>query len=169
MSTLYVDNLQPNLGNAVGAAGHVVQVIQADTNGEIANTSSSFIKMFQGSITPHFATSKVLVHIDFTVNVYWVGSNNDAGAYYRIYRDGVWVDTNNGGQGVRFVHPASVSAGDFTDQIGQFYLDSPATTNTVTYQLYMKVSNPSTANAIISRSVGGDTGIARVTMMEIAQ
>ena len=42
MSTLYVDNLEPNLGSRVLAAGHVVQVVQAThtTQTELTTTAT---------------------------------------------------------------------------------------------------------------------------------
>ena len=62
MSTLYVDNLQPNLGSRVMAAGHVVQVVSAETNSQVQNTTTSYIDTgLTATITPTSASSKIAI------------------------------------------------------------------------------------------------------------
>ena len=66
MSTLYVDNLQPNLGSRVMAAGHVVQVVQATSTTNLTVSSGGGGTTWNDSgatvtITPTVASSKVLV------------------------------------------------------------------------------------------------------------
>ena len=59
MSTLYVDNLQPNLGTGVHAAGHVVQVVQGTA--EEVNINAGDYALINLSFTPKFVGSKFLV------------------------------------------------------------------------------------------------------------
>lgn len=66
MSTLYVDNLEPNLGSRVMAAGHVVQVVHSDGSSASYNatTSASYVEFnsaLRTSITPTSSSSKILV------------------------------------------------------------------------------------------------------------
>jgi len=71
MSTLYVDNLEPNLGSRVMAAGHVVQVVHNTQSGN-ANTSSGTSWTDTGlsvSITPTSSSSKILVFVSTIVAV----------------------------------------------------------------------------------------------------
>ena len=63
MSTLYVDNLQPNLGSRVMAAGHVVQVVQAASTTYLETTTSgSWLNVGAvATIVPTSTTSKILL------------------------------------------------------------------------------------------------------------
>ena len=66
MSTLYVDNLQPNLGSRVMAAGHVVQVVEGSSGTfHTFNGVSGWLDL-TASITPTSASSLILVkvHLD---------------------------------------------------------------------------------------------------------
>ena len=69
MSTLFVDTInEKTSGNGVAIPGHVVQAVTARSTGAaIGSTSGSFIDSGIGiSITPKFATSKILVETSFT-------------------------------------------------------------------------------------------------------
>ena len=64
MSTLYVDNLQPNLGSAVHAAGHVVQCVQYFDPNCVAESSSSTSLVgssVRKTITPFYSNSLIIV------------------------------------------------------------------------------------------------------------
>ena len=83
MSTIYVDNLQPNLGSRVMAAGHVMQVVSSSNGDSWSTTSTSYVDITDMSvtITPTSASSKLLVmgHIS------GAATNN---ARASIFRDG---------------------------------------------------------------------------------
>lgn len=77
MSTLYVDNLQPNLGNAVHAAGHVVQVQTTNTILMTSTTSTTYADLLKiTGFTPKFSTSKLRIDVCFrwqeSVSVYTI-------------------------------------------------------------------------------------------------
>ena len=101
MSTLYVDNLQPNLGSRVMAAGHVVQVKEAHapSSGTTSFTSSTFTDIgLSVSITPTSTSSKFLIL--YTCPVFVYGTSHDAiGGGFRLYRDSTAIDDPQGDSG----------------------------------------------------------------------
>lgn len=163
MSTLYVDNLQPNLGSRVMAAGHVVQVVQGKAENDITVSSLSLTDTgISLSITPSSSSSNVLVRFD----VHTLLNGNAGGLSYAIYRS-----VGGGADTLVESYPQDYAlynrpAGSGTMQIRMMApitkLDSPASTSSVTYKLYARYHTIST-NHINS---GGSTYI---TLQEIAQ
>ena len=139
MSTLYVDNLEPNLGSRVMAAGHVVQTVFQNLNpSEIAINSSTYTDLESLSITPTATSSKIVIF--HSVPAYTVGSGigyNWHGT--RLLRGstiliGSMADSNGpygygGSYSTSYVNSASSS------NLILSYVDSPATTSQVTYKV----------------------------------
>jgi len=135
MSTLYVDNLQPNLGSRVMAAGHVVQVVQATHSAETSSTSTTFSDTgLSASIIPTSTSSKVLILFSLGSS----GVNNtaaEARGYYRLM------------QGSTELYRMDIRSYDYGNSgsisfvaHGQSFLDSPATTSSVTYKIQQRSS-----------------------------
>lgn len=135
MSTLYVDNLQPNLGSRVMAAGHVVQVVQATYSTETSSISTTFSDTgLSASITPTSTSSKVLILFSLGSS----GVNNtaaEARGYYRLM------------QGSTELYRMDIRSYDYGNSgsisfvaHGQSFLDSPATTSSVTYKIQQRSS-----------------------------
>lgn len=61
MSTLYVDNLQPNLGSGVHIPGHVVQTKTLKTTSSLTSTSTTYIDVLDFDFTPVYDNSVLLV------------------------------------------------------------------------------------------------------------
>jgi len=166
MSTLYVDNLEPNLGSRVMAAGHVVQVQQYTTMTTTDTTSSSWTATDIGvSITPTSASSKILVVMSGGMHG-WAGSNTtyDQRGGLKIYRQiggGSFteLETSSGGQQVQY------GRGGEYDALSITYLDSPATTSTVTYKVYFRRE----AGSLTFSANRDGNNQSSATVMEIAQ
>jgi hypothetical protein len=176
MSTLYVDNLQPNLGSRVMAAGHVVQVVNAtyDLRTEASGAASNSFSDtgLQAVITPSASNSKILV----TFNCNGVAAR--LGGFHqepdlRITRNGTQVKIYANllyQGGVNFWIPGANDAHSF----GASYLDSPATAASVTYKIQMRGNTSLSGDmrvAINSSGDGSNTagGGSSITLMEIAQ
>ena len=72
MSTLYVDNLQPNLGSGVSIPGHVIQTANAPENTSIiyfGNTLGSFVSFNSVNFTPLRSDSLIVVSYRQNVNI----------------------------------------------------------------------------------------------------
>ena len=138
MSTLYVDNLQPNLGSRVLAAGHVVQVVQGikDT-GYGSTTSSSFVDTgLSVTITPTNASSKILVIHSGNFNTQTAGNWADLTLYRDISSTLTHLGNTNGFNGLYANSDTHVSS-------SINYLDSPSTTSAIVYRIYIAARNSS--------------------------
>jgi hypothetical protein len=134
--------------------GSVLQVVSYPSYATTSTGSTSYVTTsLSTTITPKFSTSKVLVIVnggEFDTN------GTGAAIYASIFRNGsnlgpAYGMTDAYGTSSRLQLPASAS-----------YLDSPATTSSVTYALYFKSATGSTvyynANAVQ----------ANIILMEIA-
>lgn len=115
-----------SVAQAVTYPGAILQVVQGTTGTQTSTTSTSYVATsLNASITPKSSTNKVLVM--FSSQVYT--SVTSKYTYYAIYRNAVKVAEQNSAY--------SDSAGIAT-YIGLNYLDSPATTSSTTYTIYLR-------------------------------
>jgi hypothetical protein len=174
MSTLYVDNLQPNLGSRVMAAGHVVQCVSTTKTDVFTTTSASFVDIagLSLAITPTLASSKVLVQVNVSL-----GGLDNYYAEFNLTRNGTTIGAYTGGGGTAgFMGQNSVNdyARFYLDTPSNSFLDSPASTSSLTYQLQIASINQSSASLYINRTADQGnavrcTGVSTLTLMEIAQ
>ena len=131
MSTLYVDNLQPNLGSGVSIPGHVVQVVQETQRQAVSSAASSTdIVVLTAKITPRNANNKILVSFHTTLTATDNrGTVYGDSAYTRVMRDST---TEVCRSTVNVINNGDVRS---RGNISSAKLDSPATTSEVTYTL----------------------------------
>jgi len=158
MSTLYVDNLQPNLGSRVMAAGHVVQVqTKKWTNTNFSTTSGGFVDVtdFYIDITPTSANSLILFQSSIAmVNAATLGyarfAINDANA-------GTQWSSNS------YMAHSGYNGSQWID-VPLIHSNTAGTTNTMRLQLRVVVGSTGTVD------MGWSSGDHRtITAMEIAQ
>lgn len=131
-------------------AGSVLQVVSQSSSGNTGtttNTSSYVASSETLSITPTSASSKVMVFISGIAQ----NGTSSGGVLLYVYKDGSQL--YDGGL-VNF----STTGGNHINSFCVQYLDSPATTSSVTYTLYFRVYSTGTAYLY-------DT---QTTLMEIA-
>ena len=189
MSTLYVDNLQPNLGNQVvipdmkPLAGSVVQVVQDyKTNAVALNGVDVYHTVMSVTITPKDANSKMLISADVSYGYtpgeqqyewYWYVDKVISGVATPV---GI-ADADGARQRGWFQPPAfATGSGDSHMAMGTLsgkYLESPATSSPITYQLKFRSH---TNTFYINRSAVDTNGsgyskrlTSNLTVMEIAQ
>lgn len=178
MSTLYVDNLQPNLGSQVEIpdlkplAGSVVQVVQATSTTILELTAGGVVWTNAGSaasITPTSSSNKILIM-------------NSAGGIYNQSTSGSFgiriVRNLNDGNGDT-VTPASRSRHGFGgSEFGGYasinwdikYLDSPNTTNQVTYKVQIAQENAGNVRYNdYDNQFSPSSSMSMLILMEIAQ
>jgi len=165
MSTLYVDNLQPNLESRVLIPGHVVQVVSVNYDTETTTTSTTFSDTgLSATITPSSSSSKILI---LTRQSAWIerSGGESVSGWINLLRDGTQINQT-------FLENRSLLNNDsdrsVTNVVSECYLDSPNTTSAVTYKTQQKV-NFTTASPQISTQKGGTTYFSTITLMEIAQ
>jgi hypothetical protein len=89
------------------------------------------------------------------------GSPNDFGCGFAIYRNGssVFADTNS--YDTIYVGPNGFTLNNFRGRVSTQYLDSPATTSSCTYTLYVNAYQGQT-------SMNSNGSLSYITLMEIA-
>jgi len=117
-------------------AGSVLQVVSASNSGNNGTTTStSYVASSVSlSITPTSASSKIMVFISGNAQ----NGTSNGGVYVSVYRDG--SEVYEGGI-VNF----SSTGGNHINGFCVQYLDSPATTSSVSYTLYFKIFSTGTA------------------------
>tara|TARA_B100000989_G_scaffold291666_1_gene266421 strand:+ start:432 stop:953 length:522 start_codon:yes stop_codon:yes gene_type:complete len=150
------DKLSGAAGSIV-APGQIIQVVSVvDNNTYVSTTSTSFVNYshLDATITPKFATSKILVMLECSNEAYQ-NNSHDCQQRQVIYRDGSAISReayfrsyDYGGSGSLQLAPCTIT-----------HLDSPNKTSSTLYQLYFKMVSGDSA-AIYGGSM---------TLMEIAQ
>ena len=155
-------------------AGSVIQVQQAVITSVFSTTSTSFtdITGLGVSITPSSSTSKILIMGSLSR-----GCASAVITNYRFTRSGTAIYVGDA-SGSRSQSSGAyyVGASDNTSQIGgvEFkYLDSPATTSSITYQIQMKTQGGETVYVGRTNNDSDAANIPRlpasIIVMEIAQ
>ncbi len=144
-------------------SGLVVQVVQSvSTSTASTSAGSSYVTTgHSASITPTSASSKILVTVTFSMK-------NSAGydSGFTIYRN----STNLAGTSTNFAHAGTYAGGETEFACSMQYLDSPASTSSTTYTVYMlNPGSPSTLTYNIGQGNGSQTGAAVITLLEITQ
>ena len=164
-SELRVDKIIPYDGigtdtSTVKYGGGIIQVKQLQlTNADVggfflSTTSSSFTQTnsaFSLSITPKFNTSKIYISL---ITFKYLASADYA--YTTIYRD----STNLGGSD-RGLNEESGNSHTW-NTVAINFLDSPATTSSITYKIYGRCSG-------CTLYLGGDNDVVNtITLMEVS-
>lgn len=148
------------LGKSQLPSGSVLQVVVDRDSLSTSTISSTFVDgALAASITPQYATSKILIFVKEPVTG---DVDSDAQNYvegqYRLLRDSTEILLSSAN--IQFSRGGQMRGAD----AGFYFLDSPNTTSQVTYKTQYKVSNSPN-----SRSLGiNGSGVATMVLMEIA-
>jgi len=151
-----ISGVSSNGGLSSAQTGSVIQVVNATTNTSTTNsTNAAADTTLTATITPKFATSKILV----IVQQNGVSKQNSStSVFLSLLRNGSSVINPWG----NYVSDNGTSATNPTG-VGVNYLDSPASTSALTY----KTQFWSSANTALAQvQYGGTTSF--ITLMEIA-
>jgi hypothetical protein len=187
MTTLYVDNIAPNLQSKISApnltlpTGSVLQVVQgfkSDVQTGTFGTTWVDVSGLSASITPVSTTSKILVTIELKVandnptvvaarclrnNTTNIGAGDAAGNRRTGFSQGYFNDAAFGNQSMPGVH-----------HLGLNYLDSPASTSQQTYKVQIGGDSTSLTYYVNMTARDNNTSVAdsrvssTITLMEIA-
>jgi hypothetical protein len=145
-------------------AGTVLQVVQATYATEVQVASTSYTDTgLSASITPTSATSKVLIVIAQQAETFR-STNSQVRGDFRILNESTAIFTQVGVVGLSAGTPSSgtlVGHGMYSG----VYLDSPATTSSVTYKTQAKLNT--TSDSALLQIQGGGTS-SSITLLEIA-
>jgi hypothetical protein len=134
------------------SSGRVLQVVSANTQTTTSTGSTTFVATgLTASITPSSTSSKIFVIV--AGGVIRINSTNQA--YLTIYRSGTNIgDTNRG-----LSQLGGIGLNDYTLSLSAY--DSPSTTSSITYTLYIRTSSSTIGYEL-------DTVPCTITLMEIA-
>lgn len=142
-------------------SGGVIQVANAVLSGLASTSSSTYADSgLTVSITPKFATSKILVIVDCVGCSH--GTNNTA-LQLRLVRNSTSIVLIEDYAG----NPTGVAAESYTGGSGCSFLDSPATTSATVYKVQF-ASRANTAVAYINNYGSVNSVTSTITVMEIA-
>jgi hypothetical protein len=150
-------------GEAGAAAGQVIQVVTATDNTTRSTTGTSFVtasNTLSVSITPSSASNKILVMVDGGGRA----SNDDASLTTTIYRGVTNLGDSTGGLGSAVA--GSEGGGGDNGMFSMHLLDSPATTSSTTYQVYIK-NSAGAGTVYINNNRNNQTSKSSITVMEI--
>lgn len=155
-------------------AGAVLQVTSTNLNGAFSTATHGSVVNITGlsaSITPTSNTGKILVMVQLSSG----SGGNNYGRGYGVTRNGTQLNLGTYGIGSpgSFTAPTNWPGGDENIITGCFiYLDSPATTSAITYQVTVYADSRSVTTTFINRTYNGTDvgsyGSSTITLMEIA-
>ena len=189
MSTLAVNTLQAQTGTTVSvptgqtlhAPGHVIQTVFSDyfaaVQASFNNSTFAPVTTAQATITPKFASSKILVQCNGSAS-----AANEASEWsWHLKRGSVWIggnpNTSTASSATTGAHASGNSGGGAEAATTQSFnhLDSPNTTSAITYILGFQGGETQTYSINRGNSTATNnyqfyhSGGCTITLMEIAQ
>jgi len=141
------------------SAGVVLQVVNGTTSTQVSSSTTTYADTgLTATITPKFATSKILVLVNQT-GIAKSPANTGSAVYLRLLRNGNQLAVI--GNAVGFTNTASYN---YNSTISTSYLDSPATTSAVTYKT--QFANNASVDAVYVQVSSEPT--STITLLEIA-
>ena len=167
MTTLYVDNIAPNLQSRVSVPGHVIQVVQGTQATDVTTTTAETYTdtNLSASITPSSTSSKILVTVSQPCRVKRDSQYLNL-LSLRLMRGSTEVFMIAPGYDLGVVLPAANGANEASFVVPLTYLDSPNTTSQITYKTQVATRlNLAEASA---NKIFDQASTSVITLMEIA-
>jgi hypothetical protein len=148
-------------------AGNVIQVVQATTQTNVSNSTTTYADSgLTANITPTSSSSKILVLISQN---FYIAINSGTSQFggFQIVRNStaIYTPAQDGTSSFDY----GISTGGSTSQLfsrySACYLDSPATTSATTYKTQMRVYYTTSSGQIVAQNSNGTSSII---LMEIA-
>ena len=144
-SELRVDKIIPTGGIPTGGGGGVIQFVSFTTQTKTTiNSGTTFVDTgVTATITPKFATSKILILAYHSVTFSNFAGNGDTGGWsLRLLRGGTVIKNGSGNGSDHYISvPSESSYIVFNDPDFMQHFDSPNTTSAVTYKTQANQSN----------------------------
>ena len=144
-SELRVDKIIPTGGIPTGGGGGVIQVVSFTTQTKTTiNGGTTFVDTgVTATITPKFATSKILILAYHSVTFSNFAGNGDTGGWsLRLLRGSTVIKNGSGNGSDHYISvPSESSYIVFNDPDFMQHFDSPNTTSAVTYKTQANQSN----------------------------
>ena len=166
-SELRVDKIVPTAGVPTGGGGGIIQILQGSTNNRVETSSQSFVATnLSATITPKFNTSKIFVMVSGDCNT----NADDNEIYISIFRKiggGSFQDLGATANGEYYGFMSARSNADrLHSAVSINYLDSPSTTLSVEYKIYVRKTAQGSGN--VEFPVNNGAQHAFITLMEVS-
>ena len=169
-SELRVDKIVPTNGVPANGGGGIVQLTYGSTSSEVPiSTTGSWQTVYTSlnSITPRFNTSKILIDM----RCCWYQNSQTNGADYfdiRFLRTVGGTTTSIGhSYGYNGWFDSTANLAPMSNNHFQ-YLDSPGTTDTVSYGFEVYIHGMTSTAISFSYDDGGGNQITTMTLMEVS-
>ena len=172
-SELRVDRIIPTTGVPTGGGGGVIQVVQASTSTAVTiNTQTYTDTGLSATITPRFASSKILVITNHQLYAVSDG-NNDFYWGIRYLRDSTTIynpvaDGNGPFDFGNQAYGASTTRVWYARCVPPEFLDSPNTTSAVTYKTQARTYRSDYSGNLNFQYDTTTDGSSFITLMEIS-
>jgi|14_taG_2_1085336.scaffolds.fasta_scaffold42207_2 hypothetical protein len=155
-------------GHELHASGHVIQIVNTTFTTQYGiNTDTGWTEIGSLTITPKFASSKIVITSTNHVYVNTGTANNWHSAHQRLLRNSTELAGDTGsdpyGEGIN----VSNSSDRFMTYSTFHYVDEPNTTSSTTYKMQFRRKNNDTSSLNINSVAYGRQGMMMI--MEIAQ
>ena len=163
MSELRTNRIVPRDGLPSGSSGGIIQILQGSTNNRVETSSQSFVATnLSATITPRRSDSKVFIMVSGDCNTN-AQSNSLFMTIYRSIGGGTFANIGDSTYGFAM---AKSYAARLHSCVSINYLDSPSTTSSVEYKVYIRKSNTGSGN--IEFPVNNGAQHAFITLMEVS-
>jgi hypothetical protein len=157
-----------NIPKATLPTGSVLQVVTQNISTSTSVTSNSVFAdiAFNPSITPYFSTSKIMV----TAYINFSNRTNGLGMDFRLKRSGSVVDTQKQWNQISDPNSTSPNGNGMGSVQTYFYVDSPASTSSLSYTIEMKLraNNGGTGTVNFGTDSANTPVYSNIILMEIA-
>ena len=159
MSKIEVNEIARRSGSSpISIPGHVIQIVDQTLSSTTTTSSTSLVSTgLSATITPTNANSKILITTSGTSYCNY----DDLHQYHTIYRGSTNLAPST--QGFTLFSAGTSSTGRWSNS-GMTYMDSPNTTDAVTYTIYFRCSNSSGTASFVH----GSNHPHRIFLQEIA-
>ena len=162
-SELRVDKIIPTTGVPTGGGGGIIQILQGSTNNRVETSSQSFVETnLSATITPKLSTSKVFIMVSGDCNT----NADDNEIFMTIYRKIGGGSFSNIGDSTYGFASAKSYADRLHSAVSINYLDSPSTTSSVEYKVYVRKTNTGSGNVEFPVNNGAQHSF--ITLMEVS-
>ena len=162
-------------GSSLTQPGMILQVVSTTKTDSFSAGTSTFAEVtgLSASITPSSVSNKIYIVVTGTAG----HTSTSRPGYTTIAKDGspiyIGDQYSTFTNWVRAGSAMSVSSDNFGDQIAMSYLDSPATTSSITYSVQARVGDGTGAMTIgrtggVSNDANRFTAPSTITLMEVA-
>jgi hypothetical protein len=166
-----IGSIGSTIAKSVLPAGSVLQVVQGTTSTEVSISGTTYTDSgLSASITPTSATSKILVLVNQQVYHYAVSSTSILSGVRLLRNSTAILEPHTDGTGPLEPYLEIIGSSQIYNSFRHNinFLDSPATTSSVTYKTQGRLRNTGGGRVLTFQTANTINGTSTIILMEIA-